>query len=101
MEDEEVNKEPQMVRNIRRYALIYGAGGVAALQALKMDLFQFPPTWPLYLSYFFSVITIFCIFLGAPSVGALVKRMNEVIKKMSELDKKEMEEKRRQTSETP
>jgi hypothetical protein len=80
-------KEPQWLRNVRKYALIYGAGGVAALQALKIDIFSFPSAGRIYLGYFFSIITIFCIFLGGYSVIDLLKKMSIIIKKINEIDK--------------
>jgi hypothetical protein len=75
-----------LLRSIRKYALIYGAGGVGALQALKLEIFSFPPVVHLYLGYFFSIVTVMCIFLAGSSVIELVGKINIVVKKLKELD---------------
>jgi len=69
-----------MSLNLKKYAIIYGAGGVSALQALKMEIFSFPPKVDIYLGYIFSIITVFCVFLGGSSIIEMLRKINEAKK---------------------
>lgn len=87
------NAEPKFIANVKKYALFYGAGGVAALQALKIDIFSFPPEWRVYLGYFFSMVTLSCIFLGGNSIVEWVKQIPVILKKLDAIKKNEAETK--------
>lgn len=69
-------QEPSFFQGLRKYALIYGSGAVAALQALKFEIFSFPPNVQLYLGWFFSIVSILCVFLGGPTLLDFMKNIN-------------------------
>lgn len=82
-------KEPRLLTNLRGYALICGSGGVAALQAMKWELFSFPDPVRLWMVWFFSIVTIFSVFLGG---FELLNRINEGIddlRRLKEIKRKE------------
>ena len=72
--------------NLKRYASIYGAGAVGALQALKLEIFSLPPNVHLYLGYLFSIIAVFSVFFGRMHCRRLHKKVNEVVQKMKDFD---------------
>lgn len=71
---------------VRKYAVIYGVGALGALQALKLDVFSFPPAVRLYFSYVFSGITVICIFLAGTSMVDIFRNIGVLAKKMKEID---------------
>ena len=81
--------QPKAVSSLRRYAIFYGAGGIAALTAMRYELFTFPEGWKLYINQGLSMITILCVFLAGPGLIDLVRKTNEIVRKMNELDEKD------------
>lgn len=90
-------KETKFIEKARGYALIYGAGAIAALQALKFDLFVFPENAKIILSYFFSFVAIFSVFLGGFSLLEKIQEGSKIITRLNEI--KEHEQKK--TDEKP
>lgn len=81
-----------MYKTIRKYSLIFGAGGVAALQAMKLGIFSFPESLRIYLGYFFSMITIVCVFLAGISIIETVKNTSQLVKKINSMEKEDNED---------
>lgn len=92
-------KEPELLNKARGYALIFGAGGAAALQAMKMDLFSFPEGLKMYMGYFFSIVTIFSVFLGGFSLLKTISEGKEVLDRLKNL--KQHEEQKAQEEQPP
>jgi hypothetical protein len=84
----------KFMRSVMIYASYTGLGGLGALQALKLEMFSFPPNGQLYLSYFFSIVTFVCIFLSG-GLGAinLTSRITDIHKKIKEIDSKDLPDK--------
>lgn len=82
-------EEPKLYSKAKGYALIFGAGGAAALQAMKMDLFSFPDGLKMYLGYFFSIVTIFSVFLGGFSLLKTIQDGSEVLNRLKNLKEHE------------
>lgn len=82
-------KEPKFYTTIRTWALILGAGGVSALQAMKMEIFTFPGKSEMYFGYFFSIITILCIFIGGFSVVKIMQDGKDFIGQLKDIKERE------------
>lgn len=83
--------EPKILTTLRGYALVFGAGGVAALQAMKWELFSFPEPLKIYLGYFFSIVTIFSVFLGGFSLLKTIQEGRDVLGKLKDIKAEEEE----------
>ena len=79
--------ERKFLTALQAYALIFGAGGVAALQAMKWELFSFPDEVKLYLGYFFSIVTVICVFLAGPGLMKMIKETRADIDHLKEIKK--------------
>lgn len=89
--------EPKLLTTLRGYALVFGAGGVAALQAMKWELFTFPEPLKIYLGYFFSIVTIFSVFLGGFSLLRTIQEGKDVLSRLKDI-KEEEEDKIKQNA---
>lgn len=88
--------KPKFLTALQGYAIVVGAGGVAALQAMKMELFVLPADARLFLSYFFSIVSILCVFLSGSSLLKIIKEGRDVLDSLKQEKKQEEEKTERQ-----
>lgn len=82
-------------KRIKDYALIIAAGGVAALQAMKFEIFQFPIIEVgeksfdvrMILIYFFSIATTLAIFSGGSDLLKVLNDTKELVSKARDKEK--------------
>lgn len=82
-------EEPKFLTALQKYALVFGAGGFTALQVMKWDIFSFPDELKIYLGYFFSFVTVFCVFIAGPRLINEAQKGWANIRDLKEIKKQE------------
>lgn len=92
--------EPKIMTTIRWWALVFSTGGVAALQVMKWEMFTFPEPLRLYMGYFFSVVTVFSVFIGGFSLLKKLQEGRDVLGKLKDIKQEEEEKINQNNNET-
>lgn len=83
-------EDPKMLTSLRKYTLITGTGGFAALQVMSWEALTLPDIWRVNLGYFFSIVIIFSVFLGGFSLVRTIKEGQDLISSKLKEEKKEV-----------